>query len=189
MNVSETTLILQEMVQGRPEAAAQLLPLVYAELRAVAGSYFRQERADHTLEPTALVHEAFIKLVAANAGWKDRAHFMAVASSAMRQILVDHARKRITERRGGRNVRLTLTGELTPIIDDTDIDLLALHEALERLSALDPSQSQIVEMRFFGGMTAQEVAEVQGVSKTTVDNKWRIARAWLNAQLREDTGS
>ena len=189
MSVAQTTLILQEMVQGRPEAAARLLPLVYAELRAVAASYFRHQRADHTLQPTALVNEAFIKLVASDAQWKDRAHFMAVAATAMRQILIDHARKRITDRRGGRAARLTLTGEFTPITDDTDVDLLDLHEALEILSALDPSQAQVVEMRFFGGMTVLEVAEVQGVSKTTVDNRWRTARAWLNARLREDTDS
>ncbi len=189
MNVAETTLILHDLVQGRPEAAAQLLPLVYSELRAVAGSYFRHQPADHTLEPTALVNEAFLKLVATDAGWKDRAHFMAVASAAMHQILVDHARKRITKRRGGQNARLTMTGEFTPIVDDTDVDLLDLHEALESLAALDPSQAEVVEMRFFGGMTVPEVAEVQGVSKTTIDNKWRTARAWLNARLREDTDS
>ena len=162
------------------------MPLVYDELRAVAGSYFRQQPEDHTLQPTALVNEAFIKLVATKAGWKDRAHFLAVAATAMRQILVDHARKRLTSRRGGGVARLTLTGEFTPIVPDHDVDLLGLHEALEALLTLDQRQAQVVEMRFFGGMSAAEVAEVLGVSKTTVDKSWRAARAWLNAQLRQD---
>ena len=186
MNEERTTLILRKVAEGDQAAIAALMPLVYEELRAVAGSYFREQPSNHTLQPTALVNEAFIKLVASEAEWKDRAHFLAVAATAMRQILVDHARRRMTARRGGDRGRLTLTGDFTPIVVDNDLDLLALHEALENLSALDRRQAQVVEMRFFGGMTVQEVAEVLGVSKTTVDKSWRAARAWLNAQLCQD---
>ncbi len=186
MNEERTTLILRKVTEGDQAAIEELMPLVYEELRAVAGSYFRGQPSNHTLQPTALVNEAFIKLVASEAEWKDRAHFLAVAATAMRQILIDHARRRISSRRGGDRGRLTLTGDFTPIVVDNDLDLLSLHEALENLSALDRRQAQVVEMRFFGGMTVQEVAEVLGVSKTTVDKSWRAARAWLNAQLCED---
>lgn len=186
MNEERTTLILRKVAEGDQAAIAALMPLVYEELRAVAGSYFRGQPANHTLQPTALVNEAFIKLVASEAEWKDRAHFLAVAATAMRQILIDHARRRISSRRGGDRGRLDLTGDFTPIVINNDLDLLCLHEALENLSALDQRQARVVEMRFFGGMTVQEVAEVLGVSKTTVDKSWRAARAWLNAQLCED---
>ena len=186
-NQNAVSRVLADLRAGRADAEGELAELVYSELREMAGQLMRAERVAHTLQPTALVNEAFIKLVASEAEWKDRAHFLGVAATAMRQILIDHARRRISSRRGGDRGRLTLTGDFTPIVVNNDLDLLSLHEALENLSALNRRQARVVEMRFFGGMTVQEVAEVLGVSKTTVDKSWRAARAWLNAQLCQDS--
>lgn len=180
----DTTDILRKLSSGDGSATAELLPLVYQELRAIAGQYFRDQPSDHTLQPTALVHEAFLKLVGQSGiAWQSRAHFLAVAATAMRHILVDHARARATAKRGGDRLQLTLDEAVVPAGGPPDLDMLALHESLTKLTKLDDRQGRIVEMRFFGGMKVKEIAEVLGVTKTTVDNLWRAARAWLNAQL------
>jgi RNA polymerase sigma factor (TIGR02999 family) len=182
--------LLTEVGKGHASAADQLLPLVYDELRALASSYFRRQRADHTLQPTALVHEAYAKLVGGLAGdmsgsarWTSRAHFFAVAAKAMRQILANHARDRRALKRGREWERVTLSAAISPS-DERDLDLVALDAALARLAELDERQSRIVELRFFADMTVEEISHVMGVSVSTVEREWRMARAWLTAQLR-----
>ena len=182
--------MLAELGQGDDSAAQRLLPLVYAELRALAGSHFRHQRADHTLQPTALVHEAFVRLIdQTNAQWNDRTHFFAVAATAMRQILTDHARRHNAEKRGGEWRKVCLddaaAGAAAPQRSNAsvEIDIIALDEALNQLQALDRRKHHIVELRFFGGLSIEDVANLIGVSTTTVENEWRSARAWLNSQL------
>ena|SRR5215510_2374061 len=185
----EATLVLAELGQGDDSAAERLLPLVYAELRALAGSYFRRQRADHTLQPTALVHEAFVRLIdQTNAQWKDRAHFFAIAATAMRQILTDHARRHNADKRGGEWQKVSLDAAAAAPQDGEqgEIDIVALDEVLTRLQALDARKHRIVELRFFGGLSVEEVANVIGVSKTTVEGDWRSARAWLSAELSNE---
>jgi RNA polymerase sigma-70 factor (ECF subfamily) len=179
----DATEILKNLSDGRPDAAEQLFPLVYDELRALAARCLRRERADHTLQPTALVHEAYLKLVdqAAVAG-KGREHFVGIAARAMRQVLVDHARRHSAAKRGGGRRRIMLDSSVASEKQDP-VDLLALDEALERLSALDERQGRIVELRFFGGLTTKEAAELLGVSLSTVEADWRMARAWLHRAL------
>lgn len=187
---SPVTRLLEAACDGRASAADQLLPLVYDELRALAGSFFRGQRHDHTLQPTALVHEAYAKMVKPGAGlssqeqWTSRAHFFAVAAKAMRQVLANHARDRRAAKRGGQWKRVTLSGQATPTTR-ADIDLLTLDDALERLAALDPRQARIVELRFFAEMTVEEIAHVMDVSVSTVEREWRMARAWLSARLSD----
>lgn len=186
-STTDATQLLHAVGQGSKSAADALLPLVYDELRSMAKRYFRGQPADHTLQPTALVHEAFLRLIDRTAeDWKSKAHFLAVAATAMRQILVDHARGRATAKRGGKRRPLTLDEAALSQGETADEDLLALNEALSRLGELDARQCKIVEMRFFGGMKVEEIAEVLDVTKTTVDNHWRAARAWLNVRLRDD---
>jgi RNA polymerase sigma factor (TIGR02999 family) len=183
---THATVFLQQLAAGEADAASRLLPLVYDELRGIADRYFREQPGHHTLEPTALVHEAFIKLIdSRGTGWTSRQHFVAVAATAMRQILVDHARSRATLKRGGEWRVASLGGAAAPEAEEGRIDVLALHDALTELAALDERQARVVELRFFGGLTAEEAAEILGVSKTTVDNDWRAARAWLNTRLRD----
>ncbi|MCI0364714.1 MAG: sigma-70 family RNA polymerase sigma factor, partial [Phycisphaerales bacterium] len=181
----EATLVLAELGQGDESAAGRLLPLVYAELRALAGSHFRHQRADHTLQPTALVHEAFVRLIdQTNAQWNDRAHFFAVAATAMRQILTDHARRFNAEKRGGEWRKVSLDDAAAApqrSNSNIEIDIVALDQALNQLQVLDPRKHQIVELRFFGGLSVEDVASLIGVSKTTVESDWRAARAWLNS--------
>ena len=173
------TQVLAEMVDGDSSAAARLFPLVYEELRALAASKLTRERLDHTLQATAVVHEAFLRLIdQKECGWTNRAHFMAVAARAMRQLLIDHARAKRSEKRGGRWKRVTLSEPSNPEHADT-VDLLALDEALTKLTALDERMSRIVELRFFAGLTIAETSEVLGVSTTTVEDDWSMARAWL----------
>jgi len=180
---SQTTKILLAVSQGESGAAQQLLPLVYEELRVLASSYFRAEPSDHTLQPTALVHEAFVRLVdAAAVQWQDKAHFFALAAVAMRRILTDHARARRTAKRGGGWHRITLDGAVTPPTEAA-LDTVALDDALTKLAGLDERKHRIVELRFFGGLTVEEVSAVLGVSKTTVESEWRASRAWLEAEL------
>ncbi len=187
-STADATQLLQAIGRGSKSAADALLPLVYDELRSIAERYFRGQPADHTLQPTALVHEAFLRLIDRTANhWKSEAHFLAVAATAMRQILVDHARSRATAKRGGKHRTLTLDEAALPQSETPDEDLLALNDVLSQLGELDARQCRIVEMRFFGGMKVEEIAEVLGVAKTTVDNHWRAARAWLNVRLRDDT--
>jgi RNA polymerase sigma factor (TIGR02999 family) len=163
-----------------------LLPLVYEQLRALANSHFRGRPAGQTLQPTALVHEAYLKMVnQTGAAWKNRAHFFAVAATAMRQILQDRARRRRAAKRGGGDgQRLTLDGLQTPS-GQSIIDMVALDDALTQLAELDPRQARIVELRFFGGLTNDEVAEVLNLSTRMIEKEWRKTRAWLSAQLAE----
>jgi len=182
----EITLLLDRIRQGDVEATERLLPIVYERLRAMAGALFRGQSPSHTLQPTALVHEAYLKLVdgpgGEKAAWESRAHFMAVASLAMRQILADHARARRARKRGGDLHRVTLD-EPSAQGRTSEVDLLDLDDALAELARLNERHARIVEWRFFGGLTTQEIANLLGVSRTTVDNDWRVARAWLSARL------
>jgi RNA polymerase sigma factor (TIGR02999 family) len=176
------TQLLHAWSRGDVAAREQLFPLVYAELRQRAARYLRRERPAHTLQPTALVHEAYIRLSGRNEGWKDRAQFFAVASQVMRRILVDHARARGAAKRPGRRMQITLTEEVAAP-DAREVDLLALDDALDQLAVADPRQARLVELRFFGGMTNEEVASVLGVSEATVYREWRLAKAWLYQSL------
>ena len=180
---SDATRILEELQSGDASAAERLLPLVYAELRAMAGGLFRGQRTDHTLQPTALVHEAYVRLVAhTSTEWEDRRHFFAVAATAMRQILADHARRKRAEKRGGGRARVSLDAAVTPPAEPT-LDLVVLDDALAKLCEVDPRKLRVVELRFFGGLTVDQVADVLGISKTTAESDWRAARAWLRAEL------
>jgi RNA polymerase sigma factor (TIGR02999 family) len=167
-------------------SAEELLPLVYNELRGLARGYMSRETPGHTLQPTALVHEAYIRLVdASQVDWQGRTHFLAVGARVMRRLLIDHARGRGREKRGGGLHKVTLAGGVSPFRDD-DVDLeefLDLNQALERLSELDERQAKVVELRFFGGLTVAEVAQVLGVSSRTIEGDWTHARAWLKREL------
>ena len=162
---------------------AELFQLAYDTLHGMALNYLKRERHDHTLQPTALVHEAFLKLdgFGKEAGYRNKAHFQAVAARAMRQILVDHARRRKMLKRGGEFERVNLDSGVLGV--SQDIDLLALEESLEQLAALDARKAQVVEMRYYGGMTAAEIGTELGVSRKTVDADWYFSRAWLRKQL------
>ena len=178
---SKTTLLLRRIESGDREAGAELLELVYGELRDLAAGYMAGERAAHTLQPTALVHEAWVRLMGAEGAWKDRAHFVGFAALAMRRVLVDHARRRRAEKRGGG--RREPLDTVVAVFEERGADLVALGEALERLEALDPELARIVERRFFAGATNAEVAADLGVSERTVERGWSTARAWLRAEL------
>ncbi len=159
------------------------MPLVYGELRALAGSYFDRQNPNQTLQPTALVHEAFLRMVDQTAvQWRDRAHFFAVAATAMRQILTDHARRRRSQKRGGGWDRITLDAAVTPPAE-AEIDLDALDAALTKLETLDERKHRVVTLRFFGGLTVEDVALVTGMSRSTAENEWRGAKAWLSREL------
>lgn len=183
-NRGEVTGLLLAWNGGDASAVERLMPLVYGELRAIAERHFRRERAGHTLQPTAVVHEAYFRLVdQTRVTWKNRGHFFAVASQAMRRILVDHARARETEKRGGGGRRVTLdVGVATPEPID-DMDFIALDEALTRLKSLDGAQAQIVELRFFGGLSIDETAEALETSPSSVKREFRSAKAWLFREL------
>ena len=182
-SLSEVTQLLQQWSDGRKDALDRLLPEIYGELRRLASSYLRRERPDHTLQPTALVHEAFLKLVDQRlVRWQNRAHFFGIAAQAMRRILVDHARAHTAGKRGA-GQRPIAFDEAVLATPSQDIDLLALDEALTRLHAFDPQQSRIVELRFFGGLTIDETAEVMRISPATIGREWVLAKAWLYAEL------
>jgi RNA polymerase sigma-70 factor (ECF subfamily) len=180
----EVTSLLAQLSQGKDEAASRLVPLVYSELRKLAAGYMRRERPDHTLQPTALVHEAYMKLLQQRSiEWQSRAHFYGIAAQIMRRILVDHARAHLRGKRG--------SGEKPVVLDETVMfapehshDLLKLDEALKRLGQLDPRQSKIVELRFFGGLTVEETAELLEISPKTVKRDWSMAKAWLHGELK-----
>jgi len=183
------TNVLQTTANDPPDKVMeQLMPLVYDELRAMAGRYLRGERKDHTLQPTALVHEAFLKLVdQTRVDWKGKTHFFAVSASAMRRILIDHARTKGRRKRGGGWQRVLLDQAESKEL--TEADWLNLSEVLDELAKLDPEQARIVELRFFGELTVEEVAHVLGVSKRKVEADWTHAKAWLRAALAEDANS
>jgi RNA polymerase sigma factor (TIGR02999 family) len=181
---SDITALLMAWSDGRSEALDALMPKVYADLRRVAAGYMRREAAGHPLQPTALVHEAYVRLVdQKHVQWRNRAHFFGVAANLMRRILVDHARRRRADKRGGDWERVTLVGDEAIAESRKEIDVLALHEALERLAAFDPQQARIVELRYFGGLTIDETAEVLGISAATIVREWTIAKAWLRADM------
>ena len=188
----DVTRILHAAARGDDRAASELFPKVYEELRALAGGYFRRERSDHTLQPTALVHEAFLRLVRdEDASFDSRAHFFAVAATAMRRILVNHAKSRGREKRGGGRARAPFDENLadSAAIPSDGVDLVALDEALVRLSELDAQKARIVELRFFGGMTIEEAARALGVSPRTVRRDWTFAKAWLRGELEREEGA
>jgi len=178
------TQLLVEWGNGNQAALSALMPLVLRELRLLAAGYLRRERANHTLQPTALVNEAYLRLVnQRTANWQNRAQFFGVAAQLMRRILVDHARLHHAAKRGGAEQHRLSLSNIDPAAGGPDIDLLALHEALDELATIDPQQSRIVELKFFGGLSIEEVAEVLGVGHATVERDWKMARAWLRSQL------
>jgi RNA polymerase sigma factor (TIGR02999 family) len=179
----DVTALLRQWGGGDAKALEQLMPLVYGELRRLAASYLREERPGHTLQPTALVHEAYIRLAGQReVAWQNRAHFFGIAAQMMRRILVDHARKRQAAKRDAAAWKVE-TGAGAEL-GDRDPELLSLDAALTELESLDPRQARIVEMRFFGGLTVEETAEVTGVSPATVKREWQTARAWLAREIR-----
>lgn len=180
-NQQEVTNLLNAVNDGERLAPEKLLELVYDDLRGLADKYMRKEREDHTLQATALVHEAFIRLVDwENVSWQNRAHFFACAAQVMRKILVDHARHRNARKRGGQKLALD---EAVSFTDAKELDLLFLEEALASLEKLDPRQARIVELRFFGGLSIEETAHVLRVSETTVKREWTFAKAWFQREL------
>jgi RNA polymerase sigma factor (TIGR02999 family) len=175
----DVTRLLVDWGRGDPAAHEQLLPLVYDELRRIAAAYMRRERPDHTLQPTALVHEAYLRLIdQQKVDWRNRAQFVGLAAVMMRRILVNHARDRAAAKRWGdaQRVSLTLAAE---VLQCPEVDMLALHDALDRLAPIDARKVQIVELKFFGGLTTDEISEVLRVSSATVEREWSFARAWL----------
>lgn len=180
----DISVILKDWSGGNRTSADALLTLVYDELRKIAGRYLRKESSGHTLQPTALVHEAYMKLIdISDINWQDRAHFFAVSANVMRHILVDHARAKLADKRGGDAQRIALEDAIS-LSDEPNIDLLAVDEALKELAELDEQQSRIVELRFFGGLTIEETAHVVGISPATVKREWAMAKAWLHRKLR-----
>jgi RNA polymerase sigma factor (TIGR02999 family) len=177
------TALLKDWSGGDGHALERLIPLVYSELRRLAASYLRRERADHTLQPTALVHEAYLRLVdQKRVDWQSRAHFFGIAAQMMRRVLVDHARRRQAAKRGSRTYRISIAEDLPGA--ERDPELLSLDEALRGLEALDPRQARVVELRFFGGLSVEETAELLGVSPATVKREWQTARAWLAREIQ-----
>ena len=177
--------ILRDLSSGKTDAADRLYPRVYEELRRIAGRHLGRERSGHTLQTTDLVHEAYLKLVDQHeVEWQGRAHFMAVAATAMRRILIDHARKKKADKRGGGTVALPLEEALHAAEPTPTFDLLALEDALARLGESQPEKARVVELRFFGGLKESEVAEVMGVSTRTIARYWKFAQAWLYREMR-----
>ncbi len=182
---SNATALLLEMREDSRAAAKRLMPLAYDELHALASHYLRQERAGHTLQPTALVHEAYLRLVdQTRVDWRDRTHFVAVAAQSMRRILVDHARAHLAAKRGGGWSRITLS-DCTQLTEHSEVDVIALDEVLSELARLNERHARIVELRFFGGLTIEETARALDLSSTTVEDSWTVARAWLRARLSQ----
>ena len=180
----EITLMLRQWSDGNGEALDNLLPLVYDELHRQAARYLRRENKDHTLQPTALINEAYLKLIdQREVNWENRTHFFAIAAQAMRRILVDHARTKHREKRGGDDAKLSLDEALTFVADEKNIDLIALDEALTRLEMKDKQQTRIVELRYFSGLSLEETAEALNISRTTAARDWAMARAWLHREL------
>ena len=183
-NLTQALLALKA---GDDAGLDHILQVVYEELRRIAAAQMAKEKTGHTLQPTALVHEAYLRLVDdAAVGWQNRAHFFAVAARAMRQILVDHARRRGADKRGGDMQRVSLHDELAPELPQSEFEFLDLHEAVEKLSALDAGLGRMVELRFFGGLTLDETAEVLALSRRKVAKDWAFARTWLAQELTGD---
>lgn len=182
------TRLLQAWRGGDRAALDLLLPVVYDELAGLAHNALRSERSDHTLQTRALVHEAYIRLVDAEIPFQDRAHFMAIAARTMRRVLVDYARSRVRQKRGGGAIRVDIDKADLPAPDD-GLGILLLHDALERLASFDPRKAEIVELHFFGGLTYDETAAAVGISAATVDRELRLARAWLKVEMAGRTAS
>lgn len=190
---ADITTLLGRAAQGDGKAADVLFPIIYDELRGLAGAFLAQERAGHTLQTTALVNEAYVKLMGGDAAsfrFNGRSHFLAVAAQAMRRILITHARDRKRQKRGGGAGRISFSqAELVAAAPEPDVDLVALDDALTRLAVMDERKSRLVEMRFFAGMNVEEIAEALGVGTATVKRDWAMARAWLYREVsREGTG-
>lgn len=185
-SASAITALVRRAAAGDSKARDGLLQALYGELRHLASGYMRRERVGHTLQPTALVNEVYIRLFGKGAvDWQTRSHFMRGAARAMRQILIDHARGTHTQKRGGRSRRVDLHDSAITVCEEQPDLLLALNEALEKLEALDPRQAEIVEMLYFTGLTQQEAAVELGLSEITVRREWRMARAWLRNEIRK----
>jgi len=180
---SDATGLLRQMTAGDSAAQGRLLSLLYGQLHHLAAGQMARQRAGHTLQATALVNEAFVRLIRTDEPWASREHFLAVAAKAMRQVLVDHARRKASHKRGGDWDRVTLSG-VGPGTGQDQTDLLALDAALTRLQELNPRHARVVELRAFGGLTTQEVAEVLDMGVRTVEKDWRLAKAWLARELR-----
>lgn len=178
----EVTELLVRWRDGDQAALDRLIPFVYAELQRLARGYMRRERVGHTLQTTALINEACLRLIDQPVTWQNRAHFLGVAAHLMRQILVDHARAQAAAKRGGNLVQVSLAAA-AGLAEGSTAELLALDEALQSLTALDPRKSRVIELRYFGGLTIAETAEVLGVSHTTVEADWKVARAWLRREM------
>jgi RNA polymerase sigma factor (TIGR02999 family) len=181
---ADITFLLSKMQSGDERAASQLMPLVYNELRRLARGYMRRERSDHTLQATALVHEAYLKLVNQDSvNWQSRSHFFGIAANVMRRILIDHARGHLRQKRGGHEQIVPLDEALV-FSPGQSAELVRLDEGLHRLEKLDPRQSKIVELRFFGGLSVEETAQFLGISPKTVKRDWSVAKAWLHGFLK-----
>ena len=180
----ELTQLLIDWSAGNKDALERLMPLVYDELHRLAQKYMRRERPDHTLQTSALLNEAYMRLIDQNrVSWQNRAHFFGIAASMMRRILVDHSRMRAYAKRGGEQQKVDLE-EIAILAESKALDVLALDDALKKLEAIDEQQSRIVDLRFFGGLTIEETAEVLGVSHATVEREWSLARAWLWREMK-----
>lgn len=180
------TRLLLDWKSGDQSALEELMPVVYGELRRLAGHYLRNEKSGHTLQPTALVHEAYLRLVDLNQmEWQNRAQFFGVAANFMRRVLVDHARARLAEKRGCGGQKLSLS-EAANFFERKDVDLIALDDAMDSLARLDPQQCRVVELRFFAGLTIEETAEALGVSPMTVKRDWRTAKLWLRREISKE---
>jgi RNA polymerase sigma-70 factor (ECF subfamily) len=175
--------LLRAWGRGDLQARDELVPVVYRELRRRAGAYLRRERSDHTLQPTALVHEAYLRLTAQDrVAWQNRAHFFAIAAQMMRRVLIDHAREHLAAKRPGANLKVLLNDRIGAA-QPRECELMMVDEALVELARIDPRQGQIVELRYFGGLSEQEVAVVLSISRATVTREWQTARAWLYRRL------
>jgi RNA polymerase sigma factor (TIGR02999 family) len=184
LKASKITQMLREWSDGNQEALDNLLPLVYDELHRQAARYLRKERPGHTLQTTALIHEAYLKLInRRDVNWESRTHFFAVAAQAMRRILVDYAKAKHREKRGGDNIKLSLEEAMLVAAKEKGVDLIALDEALNKLNLLDEQQARVVELRYFSGLSLEETAEALRVSRATVARDWEAARAWLHREL------
>ncbi|KPJ93072.1 MAG: RNA polymerase subunit sigma-24 [Gammaproteobacteria bacterium SG8_15] len=183
-DVSAVTQLLKDWRSGNEKALSELMPMVHDTLRNLAGKYMQSENAGHTLQATALVNEAYLKLVDSEVTWQNRAHFLAIAAKSMRNILIDHARSKGRQKRGGNDVLVTLH-EANVAGNNATPDLLDIEEVLNQLAALDPRKSEIVELSFFGGMTYDEIAEALNISAATVDRELRFSKAWLQRALNE----
>jgi RNA polymerase sigma factor (TIGR02999 family) len=179
----DITQLLTDLKAGKKGAAEALMPLLYNELRALARHYMRSERPGHTLQTTALVHEVYLRLGGErDEGWENKTHFMRVAARAMRRVLIDHSRRKRADKKGGKRKREPLD-KAAELMEEASFDLLDLDSALNRLSEIDEQMAQVVEIRFFGGLTVEETAKVMGISKSTVKHEWMMAKAWLKQQI------